>query len=126
MSVPGIHPDPVRVPSPLQPGRRPAIASFLMVPALVFSYVTAYFAGVAVQSAFGLAEDESLREAGVWGVVSGVLLIALIVVPQLVGIALGVRARRLGERRLGTAGVVVNAAIAAFLLLTSVLGLALG
>lgn len=123
--MPGIHPDPVRVPSPLQPGRRPAIASFLMVPALVLSYVTAYFAGVAVQSAFGLAEDESLREAGVWGVVSGVLLIALIVVPQLVGIALGVRARRLGERRLGTAGVVVNAAIAAFLLLTSVLGLAL-
>ena len=125
MSVPGIHPDPVRLPSPLHPGRRPAIASFLMVPALLLSYVTAYFAGVAVQSAFGLAEDESLREAGVWGVVSGVLLIALIVVPQLVGIALGVRARRLGERRLGTAGVVVNAAIAAFLLLTSVLGLAL-
>ena len=46
-------------------------------------------------------------------------------VPQIVGIVLGVKARRLGERRLGTIGVIVNAAIAAFLLLSSVVNLAL-
>ncbi len=102
-----------------------AIASLLMVPAQALSYVTAYFAGVALQDALGLAEDENLREAGVWGVVAGVFLIVLIIVPQIVGIVLGVRARRLGERRLGTTGIVVNAAIAAFLLLTGVLGLVL-
>jgi hypothetical protein len=55
-----------------------------------------------------------------------VFLIVLLAVPQIVGIVLGVKARRLGERRLGTAGVIVNAAIAGFVLLTSVAQLAIG
>jgi hypothetical protein len=37
-----------------------------------------------------------------------------------------VRGRRLGERRLGTTGIVVNALIAAYLLLTGVSSLLLG
>ena len=94
-----------------------------MVPALFISYTAAFFAGVALQDALGLTEDEMLKEAGVWGVVAGVFLMVLMAVPQIVGIVLGVKAPRLGERRLGTAGVMVNAAIAAFLLLTSALNL---
>jgi hypothetical protein len=50
----------------------------------------------------------------------------LVITPQIVGIVLGVKARRLGERRLGTTGVVVNAVIAAFLLFTSVAQLVIG
>ena len=46
-------------------------------------------------------------------------LIALLAVPQIVGIVLGVKARRLGERRLGETGIVLNAAIAAYYMLTS-------
>ena len=123
MSVPVVQPDRGHLPRHVQPGRRAAIASLLMVPALLLFYVTAFFAGTALQSAFGLAEDESLTEAGVWGVVAGVFLIVLMVVPQIVGVVLGHRARQLGEHRLGTVGVVVNAAIAAYLVLASVLGL---
>jgi hypothetical protein len=107
------------------PGRRAAIASLLMVPALLVSWVAAYFVGTAVQSALGLAENEMLSEAGVWGVIAAVPLTVLIVVPQIVGIVLGVRARRLGERRLGTVGVTLNTVIAVYVLVTTVLGLVL-
>jgi len=101
-----------------------AIASLLMVPALLVSYVAAFFLGVAFQHALGLAEDEMLTEAGVRGVIAAVPVMALLVTPQIVGIALGVKARRLGERPLGTVGVVLNSVIATFLLLVSVLQLA--
>jgi hypothetical protein len=99
--------------------------SLLMVPTLVVSYVVAYFAGTAAMDAFGLVEGDSLKEAGAWGVVIGLSLIVLIVVPQIIGIVLGVRAHRLGEVRLGRAGIVLNAAIATYLVLSSVLQLAL-
>ena len=55
-----------------------------------------------------------------WGVAAFLLMVFLVAVPQIVGIVLGVKARRLGERRLGTAGVVVNAVIGVYLLLSSV------
>ena len=100
-----------------------AISSLLMVPALLVSYVAAYFVGVALLNALGLAEGDMLTEAGAWGVIAAVPLMLLVVAPQIVGMVLGVKARQLGERRLGTAGVIVNAAIPAFFLLTSVLNL---
>lgn len=43
--------------------------------------------------------------------------------PQAVGIMFGVRARRFGERRRATVGIVVNAAIAAYLGLVNIIGL---
>jgi hypothetical protein len=66
---------------------------------------------------FDLEEQELLSEAGAWGYVAGFVLLALMVIPALVGIMLGVRARRLGEARLGTTGIVVNALIAVYLLI---------
>lgn len=125
MSGPVTSLDGGRLPSRGRPGRRLAISSLLMVPALLVSYAAAYVIGVALQNAFGLAEDEMLKEAGARGVVAAVFLMVLIAVPQIVGIVLGVKVRRLGERRLGTVGVIVNAAIAAFFLLTSVVNLAI-
>ena len=50
-----------------RPGRRVAIWSLLMVPALAVFYVPLYFVGSALQSALGLAEDEMLTDAGVLG-----------------------------------------------------------
>jgi hypothetical protein len=97
-----------------------AISSLLMVPTLLISYAAAYFVGVALLNALGLAEGDMLTEAGAWGLIAAVFVTVLLVVPQIVGITLGVKARRLGERRLGTAGVIANGAVAAFLLLTSV------
>ena len=94
-----------------------------MVPALLISYVAAYFVGVALLKALGLAEGDMLTEAGARALIAAVFVTALLVVPQIVGITLGVKARRLGERRLGTAGVIVNGAVAAFLLLTPVVQL---
>lgn len=126
MSLPVASLDRGRLPSRERPGRRLAIASLLMVPALFVSYLAAYFVGVALLNALGLAEGDMLTEAGAWGVIAAVPLMLLLVAPQIVGIVLGVTARQLGERRLGTTGVIVNAAIAAFLLLTSVAQLIIG
>jgi hypothetical protein len=103
-----------------EPGRRSGIASLLMVPALVLWYPLAYLVGAGFQHALGLADDELLTEAGAWGVAAAVVMLAFIAVPQVVGIVLGVKARRLGEHRLGTAGVAVNAVVGGFLLATSV------
>jgi hypothetical protein len=125
VSVPVAQIDGGRLPREARSGRRLAIASLLMVPALLVSYVAAYFVGVAFQDSLGLTEDELLTEAGIRGVAAAALLLVLLDLPQIVGIVLGVKARRLGERRLGTVGVVVNAVIAAFLLLTSVAQLVL-
>ena len=126
MSAPVASLDRDHHPSRARHGRRLAISSLLMVPALLVFYVAAYAVGAALLSALGLAEGDMLRDAGSWGVLAAVFLIVLLAVPQIVGIVLGVKARRLGERRLGTAGVIVNAAIAGFVLLTSVAQLAIG
>jgi hypothetical protein len=95
-----------------------------MVPTEVAFYVVASVAGTAFQNAFDLADDESLREAGFPGVLAGVALVGLMLVPPLAGVVLGERARRLGDRRLGTSAVAVNAAIAAWVLFADLVGLA--
>ena len=64
------------------------------------------------RSRLGLTESQKLAEAELPGVAAALVLIGLVAVPQIVGIVLGVKARRLGERRLGTVGVVLNAASA--------------
>jgi hypothetical protein len=69
---------------------------------------------------FDLEEQQLLSEAGVWGYVAAFLLLGLMVVPASVGITLGVRARRVGERRLGTVGIIVNALVASYLVVTAV------
>ena len=75
---------------------------------------------------FDLEEQGMLSEAGAWGYVAGFCLVALMVLPGLVGVVLGVQARRLGERRLGTAGIAVNALIATNLIVAGVAGLVFG
>lgn len=104
---------------PEEPGRRVATQSLLMVAATAAAAVAAGIIGTFLQFVvFDLEEQELLPEAGVWGYVAGFFLLALMVLPAVVGVVLGVRARRLGERRLGTTGIVVNAVIATYLVFT--------
>lgn len=99
------------------------LGSLLMVPGIVVSFTAAELAGSLLQNALGLSENESLTEAGALGVAGVVFLALLLVVPQVFGIVLGSKARRLGARRMGTAGFVLNFLIAAFMLLTMAVNL---
>lgn len=104
---------------PEDPGRRVATQSLLMVAATAVAAVVAGIVGTFLQFVvFDLKEQELLPEAGVWGYLAGFFLLALMVLPAVVGMVLGVRARRLGERRLGTTGIVVNALIGTYLVFT--------
>jgi len=107
------------------PGPTLAIASVLMLPALVVSYVVAALVGFAVQDALGLDEGDLLSEAGVRGWIAASFLLLLLVLPPIAGVVLGVAARRRGERRLATAAVVLNAGLASYLLVSVVLQLIL-
>lgn len=107
----------------LQPGHRFAVASLLMIPAAVVLFVPLMFLGSWLQRLLGLAEDDLLIEAGVWGVAAAALMMALLAAPPLAGVALGIRARRLGERRLGMVGVVANLVVGVWFVLVPALGL---
>jgi MFS family permease len=112
---------------PEEPGRRAATQSLLMVAATAAAAVFAGIVGTFLQFVvFDLEEQELLPEAGVWGYIAGFFLLALMVLPAVVGMVLGVRARRLGERRLGTTGIVVNALIATYLVFTLAASLLFG
>jgi hypothetical protein len=104
---------------PEAPGRRAATRSLLMVAATAVAAAIAGIVGTFLQFVvFDLDEQELLPEAGVWGYAASLFLLALMVLPAVVGVALGVRACRLGERRMGTTGIVVNAVIATYLVFT--------
>jgi hypothetical protein len=92
-----------------------------MVAATGVAAVIAGAAGTLLQLVvFDLEEQQLLSEAGAWGYIAAFFLLAVLVIPASVGIVLGVQARRLGERRLGTTGVVVNALVASYLVVTAV------
>jgi hypothetical protein len=121
MAVPVTPSDRPRVSLPQEPARRMATLSLLMAPATVIAGLIAGVAGSFLQFVvFDLDEQHLLYEAGAWGYVAASLLLVLMVIPAAVGIVLGVRARRLGERRGGTTGIVVNALVASYLVVTAV------
>jgi hypothetical protein len=106
---------------PEEPPRRVAVWSLLMVAATTVAGLIAGAAGTFLQFVvFDLEEQQLLSEAGAWGYIAAFFLLALMVVPASVGIVLGFRARRLGERRLGTTGFVVNALAASYLVVTAI------
>jgi hypothetical protein len=108
-----------------QPARDVAIWSLLMVAATPVVGLVAGAVGTFLQFVvFDLEEQELLSDAGAWGYVAAAVLFALVVIPPSAGIVFGVRARRLGERRLGVVGIVVNALVAGYLTVTAVAFLA--
>jgi len=127
MSVPIAGSHRHRLSLPEEPARRVATWSLLMAAATLFATLIAGAVGTFLQFVvFDLEEQQLLSEAGTWGYVAGVGLLTLMVVPALTGIVLGARARHLGERRRGTAGIIVNALIAAYLLFSGIASLLLG
>lgn len=119
MAVPVTPPQRHRFSLPEDRGRRIATQSLLMVAATAVAAVVAGIIGTFLQFVvFDLGEQELLTEAGVWGYVAAVVLLALMALPAVRGIVLGVRARRLGEHRLGTTGMIVNAVVAMYLVFT--------
>lgn len=108
-----------------RPGRREGIASLLMLPMNALLLAPLSLIGSALQDALGLEEGELLPQAGTWGWIAAVLMVALLAAAPVAGVALGARARRLGERRLGTVGIVANVTIGAYLVLVSALQLVL-
>ena len=102
-------------------GHRIAVFSLLMVPATLAWMLLLMPVGWWLQSALDLDDTQMLTEAGAWGIAAFVVMVALGAVPATVGIVLGVRARRLGECRLGTAGVAANAVVAVWLVLGHVI-----
>ena len=119
MALPVTPPRRRRFSLPEDPGRRMATLSLWMVGATAVAAVVAGIVGTILQFAvFDLEEQELLTEAGMWGYVAGLFLLALMVLPAVGGIVLGVRARGLGERRLGTTGIGVNAVIGTYLVAT--------
>jgi hypothetical protein len=107
--------------------RRVGTWSLLMVPGTGIATVAAWIAGTFLQTAvFGLDDQQLLSDAGAWGYVAWFLLLALTILPAAAGIVLGVRARDLGERRSGTAGIVANGVIGAYLVVTAAGNLLLG
>jgi amino acid transporter len=106
---------------PTEPGRRAAAWSLLMVAGTAVAVLVAGAVGTLLQIVvFDLEEQESIGHAGAWGYLAGVLLLALMTVPALAGIILGIKARRLGERRRGTVGFVVNVLIMAYLVIPGI------
>lgn len=127
MAVPGSPSRRHRFSLPREPARRAATWSVLMVPTSAFAVMIGGAVGTLLQFAvFDLEEQELLSEAGAWGYVAGFCLVALMVLPAVVGIVLGARGRRFGERRLGTMGIVANALIAAYVVITGVGALLFG
>lgn len=115
MSVPVTPPHRNWFSLPEEPARRLATWSLLMVAATVVMLVIVGVVGTyLLTEVFDLNEGELLTEAGTWGYVTAFLLLALLALPCLAGILLGVRARRLGEQSRGTTGILVNALILAF------------
>jgi hypothetical protein len=92
-----------------------------MVPATALAAIVAGAAGTFLQFVvFDLEEQQVLSDAGAWGYIAAFFLLAVLAVPASVGIVLGVRARRLGERRLGATGIVVNVLVASYLVVVAV------
>ena len=102
-------------------GHRTAVAALLLVPAMLVWMGVLMPVGWALQSALGLDETQMLTEAGGRGAVAFVLMLVVSAIPPIVGAALGVRACRLGERRLGTTAVVMNAVVGAWFVLSPIL-----
>jgi len=101
--------------------------SLLMVAVSAVALVVAGALGTFFQLVvFDLQDQELLSEAGLWGYVVGFFLTALIALPGLVGVVLGVRAWRLGAHRMGATGILVNAVIAALLVSSSAVSVVFG
>jgi len=111
------------VPPESERANRLAKISLAMVPAFIISAVAAGITGFVLLNAKGFEGSESMSVQGGYGwfvlILTNLLIILL---PQYVGLALGIKARRLGAGRLATVGIAVNAAMIALWIAVVLLG----
>jgi hypothetical protein len=82
-----------------------------MVPFLLVSGAIGGIVGFVLLGMKDLEGSEPMSEQGAWGWMVFAVSTLILMVPMIVGIVLGARARKLGERRLGTIGMSVCGAI---------------
>jgi MFS family permease len=110
-----------RLPLPGDPARRAAHRSLLMVAVTMAAGLVAGAVGTFLQLVvFDLEDQQLLSDVGPWGYVAASFLLALMIAPAAIGVALGVRARRLGERRLAVAGIAANVLAVSYLVATAI------
>ncbi len=85
--------------------------SLLMIPFLLVSGAAGGILGFVILNANGLEGSEPMSVQGTPGWIAFVLSTTIFMLPMMVGVVLGLKARRLGERRLGTAAAVIDAVI---------------
>ncbi|MGE5227551.1 MAG: hypothetical protein ACM3OO_11815 [Planctomycetaceae bacterium] len=100
-------------PVPARPdrGHQLAVWSLAMIAFLVISAAVGGIVGWVLLSSQGLEGSEPMSEQGTIGWVAFGLSTAIFMAPMVVGVVLGAKARKLGERRLGTIGMVVDGVI---------------
>lgn len=118
MSVPSMAGQPV--PARRDRGHTLGVWSLLMVPLLLVSGAVGGIVGFVLLGMKDLEGSEPMSEQGAWGWMVFALSTLILMVPMIVGIVLGVKARKLGERRLGTIGVAVcGATLVAYTVLST-------
>lgn len=86
--------------------------AWLMIPASLFvMFPVAFVIGSVLLGLRDLEGSEPMSEQGLYGWFVMLLTLGIFVIPQVLGIVFGTRARRLGARGGALAAVIVNAAI---------------
>jgi hypothetical protein len=98
-----------------------AVWSWLMLPMLVVSFGVGYAVGVVLMGALGVPEGGLLTRAGTAGRLAALLVLLIGVLPTVGGVLLGRRAVREGAGARGTAALVVNGVVLAYLVVVQVL-----
>jgi hypothetical protein len=88
-----------------------------MVPALVVTFCVSFGVQVWILGLKGLEGSEPMSEQGAVGWLSFAVGMVIFLAPLAVGVLLGSKAQRLGEHRLGLAGILVNGVLLVSLLL---------
>jgi len=92
-------------------GHRFGVWSLMMLPFLVVSGVAAGIIGVVLLGLKNLEGSEPMSEQGGYGWMVFALATIIFMSPMIIGVVLGAKARNLGERKLGTIGMIVDGAI---------------
>lgn len=106
-------------------GIRLANGSVACALAVIPAFVVLEVVGGLLMAWLGVAEGDAITTAGAAGWIAGIALAVLLPLPQVVGLVLGVRARRRGGGRRALAGIIANAAIGGWLAVATVAGLLL-
>jgi hypothetical protein len=106
--------------------RRLLIWSWVMVPAVLVSYLLAFAVGTVLMGALDVPEGKLITTAGVAGWVAGVCVLGIGVVPSIAGSALARRALRSGGGAWARAALVVNVLLLCYFAVVSLAQMALG